>query len=298
MLLGGEALQDVATATSVAVRDGGGSSPTGRSRRPRSSSPGTTWSSAADLDDAIEAAARIPGAQARHRRGPADPGARLSGPTAEARPTPDDAVADAPFREDYGRALATLIRVLGDFDLAEEAVADAYLVALEHWPVDGVPDNPGAWITTTARNRAIDRVRRARRFADKAAAHRARCGRRCRPSGHGDAHGGGGRDAADPRRPAATDLHVLPPGARAGVGGRADPAHARRPDDARDRPGLPRARADARPAAGPGQEEDPRGRHPRTRSRPETASPTGSTRCCGSSTSCSTRATTPRRARR
>ena len=58
--------------------------------------------------------------------------------------------------------------MLGDFDLAEEAVADAYVVALERWPVDGIPDNPGAWITTTARNRAIDRVRRARRFTDKA----------------------------------------------------------------------------------------------------------------------------------
>ncbi len=58
--------------------------------------------------------------------------------------------------------------MLGDFDLAEEAVADAYLVALERWPLDGIPNNPGAWITTTARNRAIDRVRRARRFADKA----------------------------------------------------------------------------------------------------------------------------------
>jgi len=73
------------------------------------------------------------------------------------------------FREEHGRALATLIRVLGDFDLAEEAVADAYVAALERWPVDGVPNNPGAWITTTARNRAIDRVRRAAVFAQKAA---------------------------------------------------------------------------------------------------------------------------------
>jgi RNA polymerase sigma-70 factor (ECF subfamily) len=58
--------------------------------------------------------------------------------------------------------------VLGDFDLAEEAVADAYLTALERWPVDGIPANPGAWITTTARNRAIDRIRRSRRFLEKA----------------------------------------------------------------------------------------------------------------------------------
>ena len=63
--------------------------------------------------------------------------------------------------------VATLIRVIGDFDLAEEAVQDAFLKALERWPRDGVPDNPGAWITTTARNQAIDRVRRAQRLAEK-----------------------------------------------------------------------------------------------------------------------------------
>jgi RNA polymerase sigma-70 factor, ECF subfamily len=71
------------------------------------------------------------------------------------------------FREEQGRATATLIRVLGDFDLAEDAVADAFVTALERWPVDGVPGNPGAWITTTARNRAIDRVRRAKRLTEK-----------------------------------------------------------------------------------------------------------------------------------
>jgi RNA polymerase sigma-70 factor, ECF subfamily len=74
---------------------------------------------------------------------------------------------DRLFREESGRAVATLIRVLGDFDLAEEVVADAFLVALERWPRDGVPDNPAAWITTTARNRAIDRLRRARRLTEK-----------------------------------------------------------------------------------------------------------------------------------
>jgi RNA polymerase sigma-70 factor (ECF subfamily) len=76
-------------------------------------------------------------------------------------------IVDRTFRDEHGRALATLIRVLGDFDLAEEAVSDAYLVALERWPVEGVPSNPGAWVTTTARNRAIDRIRRDRRFAEK-----------------------------------------------------------------------------------------------------------------------------------
>jgi RNA polymerase sigma-70 factor (ECF subfamily) len=74
---------------------------------------------------------------------------------------------DRLFREEQGRAVATLIRVLGDFDLAEEAVQDAFIAALEIWPDRGVPDNPGAWITTTARNRAIDRLRRRRRLRDK-----------------------------------------------------------------------------------------------------------------------------------
>src|SRR4051794_2005423 len=73
------------------------------------------------------------------------------------------------FRQESGRAVATLIRLLGDFDLAEEAVQDAWLIALERWPAEGVPRNPGAWITTTARNRAIDRIRRARVLETKLA---------------------------------------------------------------------------------------------------------------------------------
>ena len=77
---------------------------------------------------------------------------------------------DRLFRRESGRAVATLIRVLGDFDLAEEAVQDAWLVALERWPADGIPRNPGAWITTTARHRAIDRLRRARVLEQKLAA--------------------------------------------------------------------------------------------------------------------------------
>ena len=63
--------------------------------------------------------------------------------------------------------MATLIRILGDFDLAEEAVQEAFAVALERWPRDGLPDNPGAWIVRTARNHAIDRLRRERRYEDK-----------------------------------------------------------------------------------------------------------------------------------
>jgi RNA polymerase sigma-70 factor (ECF subfamily) len=64
--------------------------------------------------------------------------------------------------------LATLIGSLGDFDLAEEAAQEAFAIAAERWPADGVPDNPRAWLVTTARNRAVDRIRRNRTFAEKA----------------------------------------------------------------------------------------------------------------------------------
>jgi RNA polymerase sigma-70 factor (ECF subfamily) len=72
------------------------------------------------------------------------------------------------FREEWGRAVAILTRVLGDLDLAEDAVQDAFATALERWPRDGRPRSPGAWIVTTARNRAIDRIRRDTVFRRKA----------------------------------------------------------------------------------------------------------------------------------
>jgi RNA polymerase sigma-70 factor, ECF subfamily len=89
------------------------------------------------------------------------------GPGVRATPVAAAGVVDRLFREESGRAVATLIRVLGDFDLAEEAVQEAFAVALERWPRDGLPDNPGAWITATARNRAIDRLRREARLREK-----------------------------------------------------------------------------------------------------------------------------------
>ena len=64
------------------------------------------------------------------------------------------------FRSESGRCVATLIRYFGDIDIAQEAVQDAFVVATERWPTIGIPKNPGAWLTTTARNRAIDRLRR------------------------------------------------------------------------------------------------------------------------------------------
>jgi RNA polymerase sigma-70 factor (ECF subfamily) len=67
---------------------------------------------------------------------------------------------EAVFREAYGRAVAVLTRLLGDIDAAEEAVQDAFLTAVQRWPADGMPASPAGWIVTTARHRAIDRVRR------------------------------------------------------------------------------------------------------------------------------------------
>jgi len=64
------------------------------------------------------------------------------------------------FREEHGRVVATLVRHFGDIDVAEEAVQEAFLIALQRWPESGLPPNPGGWLTTTARNRAIDRIRR------------------------------------------------------------------------------------------------------------------------------------------
>ncbi len=71
------------------------------------------------------------------------------------------------FREESGRVLAALISYLGDFELAEDALQEALVVALEYWPADGIPNNPGAWLTTAARRKAIDRVRRRQTYGRK-----------------------------------------------------------------------------------------------------------------------------------
>ena len=78
-----------------------------------------------------------------------------------------DPVSDA-FRQERAIVLATLIRQVGDFQLAEDAVQDAFEEAVKAWPRDGVPAKPGAWITTAARRRAIDRLRRNRSLLDRA----------------------------------------------------------------------------------------------------------------------------------
>ncbi len=78
-----------------------------------------------------------------------------------------EAAVAAAFREEWGNILATLIRMTGNWDLSEECVQDAFAAALSRWPTDGVPDRPGAWLTTTARNRALDRLRRTKTEAAK-----------------------------------------------------------------------------------------------------------------------------------
>jgi RNA polymerase sigma-70 factor (ECF subfamily) len=75
-------------------------------------------------------------------------------------PDTDTAAIERAYRESSGRAVATLVRLFGDIDLAEEAVQEAFAVAAERWPAAGMPPNPGGWIVTTARNKALDRLRR------------------------------------------------------------------------------------------------------------------------------------------
>ena len=106
------------------------------------------------------------------------------------------------FREEWGRVLATLIGLLGDFELAEEAAQEAFAIAAERWPDDGMPSNPRSWLITTARNRAIDRARREPHPGREDPAPRGACGR-----------GGRHRRFRVPRRAARADLHLLPSGA-------------------------------------------------------------------------------------
>src|SRR5580765_7983538 len=73
-------------------------------------------------------------------------------------------IAETVYRAESRRVFATLIRLLGDFDLAEEALQDAFIAALEQWPRDGVPDNPRAWLVASGRFKAIDAMRRRAKF--------------------------------------------------------------------------------------------------------------------------------------
>jgi RNA polymerase sigma-70 factor, ECF subfamily len=101
----------------------------------------------------------VPGGSVRHHRAPTSRGARLNW-------SPE---VERVFREDHGRVLAALTRRYRDLDLAEDALQDALVTAGERWPAEGMPDNPAAWLTTTARHKAIDRLRRENSYQRKLA---------------------------------------------------------------------------------------------------------------------------------
>src|SRR5438270_10001719 len=86
-------------------------------------------------------------------------------------PPDANAAVDALYRSDWGRIVATLIRLVRDFDVAEEAAQEAFTAAVDQWRVSGVPEIPRAWIIQTARHKAIDRIRRPVRFGEKLDAH-------------------------------------------------------------------------------------------------------------------------------
>ena len=164
------------------------------------------------------------------------------------------ATAEAVYRAESRRVFATLIRLLGDFDLAEEALHDAFRAALEQWPRDGVPANPRAWLVSAGRFKAIDGIRRRARFdAIEDVAEQVEADRRDAAPWDGEEHRG---------RPAAARLHLLPSGAVAGRAGGAHAARGVRPHDRGDRAGVPQRRADARAAHRARQGEDPRRAHP------------------------------------
>ena len=198
---------------------------------------------------------------------------------------------EAVWRIESARLIGGLVRVVRDVGLAEDLAQDALVAALERWPATGIPDNPGAWLMATAKNRAIDQLRR--RAAAGAQARRAS---RTRPRpGRAAARPRGGARRGRRRRPPAARPHRLPPGPLDGGARRAHAAPARRAHHRGDRPRLPRARADHRAAHRARQADARRGARAVRGAARARSSPRGSPRCSRSSTSSSTRAT-PRRA--
>ena len=173
------------------------------------------------------------------------------------------------FREESGRSLAALIRAFGDIDVAEDAVQEAFAVALGRWPRDGVPPNPGGWITTTARNHAIDRLRRESRGRELLSEVAVLL--------PGSDDPGKPRGGARTRRPASSHLHLLPPGAvHPGADG-ADPAPARWPVDQTGGELVSRDRGDDGATSRARQAQDQGGQDPLPRARgPRAARPPSS----------------------
>ena len=162
------ALELPPAAVSVRVRDGKMSATDGPFAETKEHLSGFIIIEARDLNEAIRLAGDIPMAAARHDRGAAGARARAHG--AEALRLEQHAGAaiagrlEAVYRSNSRRVLATLIRLLGDFERAEEALDDAFAAAAEQWPRDGMPANPFAWLVSAGRFRAIDRLRRKARL--------------------------------------------------------------------------------------------------------------------------------------
>ena len=162
------------------------------------------------------------------------------------------------YRRHRAEALATLIRLVGDFDLAEEGLQEAFAAAPAAW-AKAPPANPRAWLIQVGRRKALDQLRRRAAFRTRRDALEAEARDRTgRPAGR-DRRGRGG---VRRRRPAAADLHLLPPGAEPGSAGGADLADGLLAADPGRGPRLPRARGDHGPAAGAGEGQDPLRRHP------------------------------------
>ena len=169
-------------------------------------------------------------------------------------PRPAACAVEEAFREHRARVLAALVGGLRDFELAEDALQDAFTLALERWPRDGTPQTPAAWLYTVARNRAIDRLRRRRTAEEKLE-------QLGEPEEPGEADRSRSRAPRRGRRRApGAAVHVLPSRARARGAGGVDAAGRRRPDRRRDRARVPGARRHDVAAPRAGQAQDPRRR--------------------------------------
>ena len=171
-------------------------------------------------------------------------------PSGTAQPSAEDAALARIVRREAGLIVAQLQRRLGNFDIAEEAVQEAIIVALRTWRRDGVPANPGGWLSLAARRRAIDLLRKRSREVSLA------------DEWDADLTTSGRRDAAYGRRAIADAVRLLPSGAQRRGSAGADAASRRRHDDAADRQRFPGARGDDGAASGTRQAQDHQRRHP------------------------------------
>ncbi len=192
----------------------------------------------------------------RRDRGAADPSKRSS------------VALDAVFREHWGRVLATLVGILGDIELAEDAAQEAFATAAERWPRDGEPANPVGWLISTARNRAIDRIRRQRVLAEKTKL----LVRDLELGSEATMH-----DRVNiPDERLELIFTCCHPALALETQVALDPAHPRRADHRGDRARVPGPVRDDEQAVDEGQAQDPRRRHPvRRAARPSTTGPTG-----------------------